>query len=58
MLLNRQKTISLLVTTAGIALLAYMIIVEDEPGAIPLFLVLTGSGWYLIVRHRIRSRHT
>jgi hypothetical protein len=40
----------------GVALLIYMVTVEDEPGALPLLLIVVGSGWYLITRERFRSR--
>jgi hypothetical protein len=32
-----------------------MVVTEDEPGALPLFLLLTGSIWYFITRYRMRS---
>ena len=35
----------------------YMIAVEDEPGGIPILLVVLGIGWYLITRFRIRSHY-
>ena len=36
----------------GLILLTYMITVESEPGAIPLFLTLAGSIWYYFARRR------
>jgi hypothetical protein len=47
---------SVLTVLLGVALLIYMVTVEDEPGAIPLLLIVVGSGWYLITRERFRSR--
>ncbi len=50
-----QKLLSLLVLLVGIILLVFMIITEDEPGAIPLLLVIFGAGWYLFTRSKLRS---
>lgn len=52
-----QKLISVLITVIGVSLMAFMVIVEDEPGAIPLLLIVTGTGWYLVTRYRIQSMH-
>jgi hypothetical protein len=48
--------LSLLVIALGIALLIYMITVEDEPGALPLALTLGGIAWLIIARIRMRPR--
>lgn len=32
----------------GLLLLVYMILVEDEPGAIPLLMVIIGVAWFII----------
>ncbi|KAF1712256.1 hypothetical protein CSC70_01640 [Pseudoxanthomonas kalamensis DSM 18571] len=45
-----QMIASALIGALGLALLAMMIVVEDEPGAIPLALILVGAigcatGW-------------
>jgi hypothetical protein len=40
----------------GVVLIIYMIKVEDEPGALPLLLVITGAIWLLTVQYRIK-RH-
>jgi len=48
--------LSALTVFIGVALLIYMVTVENEPGAIPLLLIVVGSGWYLITRNRFRSR--
>ena len=36
----------------GLVLLVYMVTVEDEPGALPLLLIVVGIGWKLVVRSR------
>ena len=46
--LKKQLVTSLTLTAAGFLLLAYMIIVEDEPGAIPLLMIITGAGWLYV----------
>lgn len=56
--LRLHKLISVLVIIIGCMLMIYMIYVEDEPGAIPLLLIVAGSGWYFITRYRIRLQHT
>ena len=53
--LKLQKIISVLITLLGIILLVYMITVEDEPGALPLLMIVTGSGWYFITKSRLKT---
>ncbi|MEX0721277.1 MAG: hypothetical protein WD059_11455 [Balneolaceae bacterium] len=55
--LKMHKLISILITLIGIALMTFMVIVEDEPDAIPLLLIVLGTGWYFITRYRIPSQH-
>lgn len=52
-----HTVLSMLVTAIGVALLIYMITVEDEPGAVPLALIALGIGWLVIARIRMRPRH-
>lgn len=47
-----HKLLSLLTLSVGVLLLIYMISVEDEPGAIPLLLIIIGTGWYFISRRQ------
>lgn len=42
-----QKTVSAIVALIGVVLMTMMIVVEDEPGALPLALVLLGVLGYL-----------
>jgi hypothetical protein len=51
-----HTALSLLVVALGVALLIYMITVEDEPGALPLALIVGGIAWLVIARVRIRPR--
>jgi hypothetical protein len=48
------RNVSLLLLAIGLALLAYMIPVEGEPGALPLGLVLFGTIGYVVSRVRLR----
>jgi hypothetical protein len=43
-------------TLLGMALVAFMVVVESEPGALPLAMVLAGSAWLGITRWRARRR--
>lgn len=54
--LKMHSLLSALTIVFGIALLMGMIVIEDEPGAIPLLLIVIGTGWYFITRYRIRSQ--
>lgn len=55
--LKMYKLLSLLTIFIGLALLTFMIVVEDEPGALPLVLIVIGTGWYFFTRLKIRSQH-
>jgi hypothetical protein len=55
-MLKMHKFISLLIIVTGMVLMTFMIIVEDEPGAIPLLLIVIGTGWHLFTRSRIKSQ--
>lgn len=41
--INAVLAIFLIVFVLGIALMTFMIVVESEPGALPLFIVAVGS---------------
>jgi hypothetical protein len=43
-----------LLVALGLVLLTYMVVVESEPGAIPLLLVAAGAGWFFFARARFR----
>lgn len=40
----------------GVLLLIYMIRVEDEPGALPLLLTMTGTIWFIINLFKIKKQ--
>ena len=47
-----HKVIALTIGFIGLVLLIYMITVESEPGALPLFLILLGVIWFVISKKR------
>ncbi len=51
-----HTVLSTLVIAVAVALLVYMITVEDELGAVPLLLLVVGTGWLIIARLRMRPR--
>ena len=53
--LKRYTLISVITIAIGVVLMIYMIFVEDEPGGIPLLLIVFGIGGYFVTRVRIRS---
>jgi hypothetical protein len=53
--LKVQKTLSALTVAVGLVLMSGKVYVDSEPGAIPLLLVVLGTGWYLLARFRARS---
>jgi hypothetical protein len=54
--LRVHTVLSILVAALGVALLAYMITVEDEPGALPLAMMAGGIGWFIVARWRLKPR--
>ncbi|WP_445666266.1 PEP-CTERM sorting domain-containing protein [Fodinibius sp. AD559] len=56
--LKTHSLLSILTIVFGVAFLIFMIVVEDEPGTIPLLLIVAGTGWYFITRYRLRSKET
>lgn len=53
--LKVHRILSLLTLALGLVLMTYMVIYESEPGAIPLLLIVVGTGWYFMTRKRGRS---
>lgn len=54
--LKTHKLLAILAITFGILLLSYMIVIEGEPGAVPLLLITAGTGWYFYARSRSRTK--
>ena len=50
-----SKILSLLTVFLGFVLLIFMITVEDEPGALPLLIIITGVVWFIISRNQIKK---
>ncbi len=56
--LKIASLLSALTIAIGMVLMIFMILVENEPGVIPLLLIIVGTGWHFIIRHNSRSQHT
>lgn len=54
--LKLSKMLSVLTIFSGTALLIYMITVEDEPGALPLILIIIGIVWFVINQYKIKKQ--
>jgi len=54
--LRVHSRLSIAVLLIGLVLVIWMITTEDEPGAIPLLLIVIGAGGYLFTRARLPSR--
>ena len=54
--LKLNRIFSTLTIVLGIILMIYMIKVEDEPGALPLYLTIIGTIWFLINRYQIKKQ--
>lgn len=54
--LKTQRILSVITLLIGAILLIYMIRVEDEPGALPLFLIILGTVWLFLTQYRIRKQ--
>ena len=53
--LKLSKVLSVLTILLGTALMIYMIRVEDEPGALPLILIIIGIVWFIVNRYQIKK---
>lgn len=53
--LQMHKLLSLMTIFIGLVLVTFMIVIEDEPGALPLALIVIGTGWYYLTRSKLRS---
>jgi ABC-type multidrug transport system permease subunit len=53
--LETQAWVAGTIFLLGCVLLGYMVVVEGEPGAIPLLLVAVGAIWSFVIRRRARS---
>lgn len=51
-----QMSIGAVIIMIGCVLVGYMVVVESEPGAIPLLLVAVGAAWYFVAWRRSRPR--
>jgi hypothetical protein len=49
-----RNWIPLSLLAVGVMLLIYMVLVEDEPGALPLFLIIVSGVWLWVKRREYR----
>jgi hypothetical protein len=54
-ILKIKRFLSMIVLLLGSLLITYMVIVENELGAIPLFLIITGIIWFVINEIQINN---
>ena len=52
--LRAQRLIAMVMTAVGLAGVIAMIVVEDEPGLLPLLVLVCGLAWLAIAHSRIR----
>ena len=53
--LKRNRIFSILILLIGLLLVTYMVKVEDEPGALPLLLIIIGTTWFAFNQFKIRK---
>lgn len=53
--LKTNRIIASSITILGIALITYMVKVEGELGALPLFLVIAGIVWLFVTQSKINK---
>lgn len=56
--LRLHRLISAMTIFTGVALLTFMVMFEDELGALPSALITGGTAWHLYIRHKLRFRRT
>lgn len=49
------RILSLLTILIGVLLMTYMIKAEDEPGALPLLLIITGILWFIVNQIKLKN---
>ena len=49
---DMHRLLPILVIIVGVVLMIGKIVVDSEPGGIPILLILLGAGWYFILRVR------
>ena len=48
--------LSAVTIATGILLLAYMIMAEDDPGLVPLLMIVSGRSWLFIAKRLVSSK--
>ena len=53
--LKISQIIAYITLALGIGLLIFMITVEDEPGAIPLLLIVLSAVWLFVIKYKSKK---
>ncbi|MBO6622179.1 MAG: hypothetical protein JJ892_14130 [Balneola sp.] len=53
---SAQRTLPIILMALGLLLMIFMITVEDEPGGIPLLMILSGIVWFSITRFKSKTK--
>lgn len=56
--LNIRTLVAMVIIIVGFVLMIGKMVVDSEPGAIPILLILVGTGWFFIQRIRRRSHQS
>ena len=54
--LRIQKLLSIVAIVLGAVLMVFMIIVEDEPGGIPILLIVFGTLFFIRIHSKLRTQ--
>ena len=55
--LKLHRLIAGIILMLGLVLMASKIYVDDEPGALPLLMIVVAVAWFFISRQLLRSRY-
>lgn len=53
--LNYHRIFSILTILLGVVIITYMIKVEDEPGALPVLLIMIGIVWFTVNQIKVKK---
>jgi positive regulator of sigma E activity len=54
--IKASSLVSILILVIGVLLMVFKIVVDSEPGAIPLLLIVIGAGWFFASKFQLRSQ--
>lgn len=56
--LDIPTVVAMLIIIVGVVLMIGKIVVDSEPGGIPILLILVGTGWFFVQQIRTRSHQS